>query len=327
MARSKLDDEAGRLSALQRLGVLDTGPEEQFDRIVQLVRSVFDVPIAAVSLIDRRRQWFKAQHGLPIRECDRKSAFCHHTIQQTGPLVVADAISDGRFYDSALVTGAPHIRAYAGVPLTTADGYNVGALCAIDTNPRTFTEAQIAMLADFAGLVADQLELRQIAMSDEVTSALSRRGFLAKAAAELDQVRRTGATASIIVIDIDHFKRVNDSHGHAAGDGVLRVVVARCAGAMRPGDEIGRLGGEEFGVLLPGAARRDASGIAERLRAIVDATPFPIGAETCVPVTISLGVAGAEGRASVDQWLNAADEALYAAKAAGRNRIVFSNAA
>lgn len=327
MASSKLDDEAARLAALHRLAVLDTGPEAQFDRIVQLVRTVFDVPIAAVSLIDRRRQWFKAQRGLAISECDRKSAFCHHTIQQPGPLVVADAVSDGRFCESTLVTGAPHIRAYAGVPLTTADGYNVGALCAIDTNPRTFTEAQIAMLADFAGLVADQLELRQIAMSDEVTSALSRRGFLAKAAAELDLVRHTGAAASVIVIDIDHFKRVNDTHGHAAGDRVLRDVVARCAAAMRPGDEIGRLGGEEFGVLLPGATRQDASGVAERLRAIVDATPFPIGADTCVPVTISLGVAGAEGQVSVDQWLEAADEALYSAKATGRNRIVFSEAA
>lgn len=326
MATIRLQDEPGRIAALRRLNVLDTPPESQFDNIVQLVRNVIGVPIAAVSLVDERRQWFKAQRGMGIDGGPRESAFCNHTIRQEQPLVVSDATTDVRFSASDLVQGAPYIRGYAGVPLTTPDGYNVGALCAIDTNPRTFTPQQIDILVNLAELVCNELELRQIATSDEVTGALSRRGILAKATAELETVARDQSPAAMILIDIDHFKQVNDRHGHPAGDVVLRELVARCARTLRRTDHIGRFGGEEFAVLLPRTTKAEAILAAERLRTAIAGQPFDIGRAVALPITISLGVASADGARSADDWIAAADRALYAAKHAGRNMAVHADA-
>lgn len=326
MATIRLHDEPGRIAALRRLNVLDTPPERQFDHIVQLVRNVIGVPMAAVSLVDERRQWFKAQRGMAIDGGPRESAFCNHTIRQEAPLVVSDATADARFSASDLVQGAPHIRGYAGVPLTTPDGYNVGALCAIDTNPRTFTPQQVEILVNLAELVCNELELRQIATSDEVTGALSRRGFLAKAVAELEIAARDRSPAAMILLDIDHFKQVNDRHGHPAGDIVLRELVARCAMTLRRSDHIGRIGGEEFAVLLPRTTKAEAILAAERLRTAIARKPFAISADVALPITISLGVASAEDRASVDDWLASADRALYAAKHGGRNMAVHADA-
>ena len=114
MSEQQLADDAARLDALQRLQVLDTGPEEPFENIVNLVRTVLAVPIATVTLVDRHRQWFKAQRGLQVEETSRTASFCTHTIQQREPLVVEDAWEDPRFADSPLVLGPPHLRSYAG---------------------------------------------------------------------------------------------------------------------------------------------------------------------------------------------------------------------
>ena len=154
-------NEQNRLAALQRYDVLDTPPEEAFDRIVDLATIIFDVPIALVSLVDRERQWFKACYGLDVRETSREVSFCAHAILSDKVMVVPDAAQDPRFRDNALVTGGPGIRFYAGAPLRTADGHNLGSLCIIDTKPRAaFTAAQQSILAGLAAQVVDELELR-----------------------------------------------------------------------------------------------------------------------------------------------------------------------
>ena len=180
MFDSRLLDEPARLAALDRYGILDTPRAEPFDRITSLVRDVLGVPICAVSLVDRERQWFKSTQGIDVTETPRSMSFCSHTILDPGLLVVPNAIDDHRFTNNPLVTGAPHIRSYAGAPLRTPDGYNVGALCAIDTVPRDFSEAQLGILSSFAVLVVDELELRRVAETDHLTGALSRRGFLTR---------------------------------------------------------------------------------------------------------------------------------------------------
>jgi PAS domain S-box-containing protein len=155
-------DEAARLGALRRYGILDTSPEVGFDRIARLAVRLFDVPIALVTLVDTDRQWFKACYGLDIRETERQESFCAYTILSDEVMVVPDALADARFAESTLVTGAPHIRFYAGAPLITSDGFHLGSLCIIDTRPRTLTEEQHKTLKDFAALVVDELELRQV---------------------------------------------------------------------------------------------------------------------------------------------------------------------
>ena len=315
-------DEDARLAALRRLDVLDTAREVQFDKIVSLVRTLLDVPIAAVTLVDAHRQWFKAEQGLGCQQTPRGGSFCTHTITQSGPLVIADALLDPRVANSPLVWGAPFIRAYAGVPLVTPDGHAVGALCAIDTRPRSFTAMQIEMLKGFAELVVHELELRQIVATDQLTGAMSRRGFLAAVEQELERVHRYGRTAALAVLDVDHFKTVNDRHGHPAGDSVLRELADRCDTVLRTGDAFGRIGGEEFAVLLPETHRAGAELAVERLRESIAGVPFTLCDGEGLTVTASFGIAPAERDPGPEAWLARADACLYRAKQAGRNRWV-----
>ncbi|GAA4426917.1 PAS domain S-box protein [Acidovorax lacteus] len=153
--------ETDRLQALHALQLLDTAPEPAFDALTRLAASVLQVPIAAVSLVDLHRQWFKSQLGLDVSETPRDAAFCAHAILGDGPLVISDAQQDPRFADNPLVTGAPHIRAYAGVPLRTSDGMAIGTLCAIDRRPRQFSPEQLQQLRDLAVLATREVQSRE----------------------------------------------------------------------------------------------------------------------------------------------------------------------
>jgi GAF domain-containing protein len=206
-----LTDEPARLAALQRLAVLDTEPEAPFENVVALIRAVLDVPMAAVSLIDEDRQWFKARIGLELEETPRDISFCTYTIKQRDPLLISDTTKDDRFAANPLVLGDPGIRSYAGIPLRTADGYNIGSLCAIDTKVREFTDAELALLDKFARIVVADLELRRIAGKDQLTGALTRRGFIERVSQEIERHNRYGRPVSLAMIDIDHFKAINDT--------------------------------------------------------------------------------------------------------------------
>jgi sigma-B regulation protein RsbU (phosphoserine phosphatase) len=150
-------DEAERLAELQALEILDTPSEARFDRIVELAARVFRTPIAYVAMIDANRQWLKAGHGVDRSETLRSTSFCSHTILQNGPLVVPDSLLDPRFRDNPLVVGEPYIRFYAGHPLAGPGGRNVGTLCLADRVPRTFTDAEMELLARLAAMVEHEL--------------------------------------------------------------------------------------------------------------------------------------------------------------------------
>ena len=150
-------DEERRLEALHALRVLDTPPEERFDRYTRIAAGLFDVPIAMVSLIDRDRQWFKSRHGFDVAETPRETAFCAHTILDNAVLQVPDALQDERFADNPAVSGQPRVRFYAGAPLAAPDGSRVGSLCLIDGRPRQLDERQLTLLRDLADLVQAEL--------------------------------------------------------------------------------------------------------------------------------------------------------------------------
>ncbi|MBV8260687.1 MAG: PAS domain S-box protein [Paraburkholderia sp.] len=154
-------DEDVRLRALRQLDILDSDPEEAFDRIARLAAFAFAVPIVLISLVDQDRQWFKSHYGLAASETPRSMSFCAHAVLSKRMLVVEDALDDERFLDNPLVTCAPNIRFYAGSPLRLPDAQVVGTLCLIDSKPRSFDAREAAMLADFAQLVERELELRQ----------------------------------------------------------------------------------------------------------------------------------------------------------------------
>jgi diguanylate cyclase (GGDEF)-like protein len=322
LGKVKLGDETGRLAALRRYQVLDTELERPFETVVSLVEDILEVPICAVSLVDADRQWFKAQRGLEVCETKRDIAFCSYAIEQEEPMLVPDATADARFSGNPLVTGEPYLRAYVGVPLVTPDGYQVGTLCAMDTRPRDFSEHDLKVLKKFAKLVVDELELRIQAGSDQLTGVMARGHWVSMVAEEIQRAARNSNLLSIAVFDIDRFKRINDMHGHAIGDQVIRNVIATCKTELRAGSKIGRIGGEEFAVLFTECALDQAVVAAERCRRAIERLTLttPDGDE--LQITASFGVAPLFSYAlSPDELIELADRALYNAKAGGRNRV------
>ena len=155
-----LENEPDRLSALYRYRILDTEAEVEFDDFTQLVSQISGCPIALISLVDQRRQWFKSRVGFSERETPRDMSFCGHAIQGGAVLHVGDTLQDERFYDNPFVTGDPHIRFYVGAPLLTAEGHAIGTLCAFDRVPRTLSQDQISSLQALARQVMRQMDLR-----------------------------------------------------------------------------------------------------------------------------------------------------------------------
>lgn len=161
-------NEAIRLNILRSLHILDTKPEERFDRITRIAKRLFDVPIALVSLIDADRQWFKSCQGLNVCQTSRDISFCGHTILTNSPFVIPDTLLDERFCNNPLVTDGPKIRFYAGAPLTVSSSSNLGTLCILDQVPRTFTDEDQQLLVDLGHIVQQELLAMQLDTLDEL---------------------------------------------------------------------------------------------------------------------------------------------------------------
>lgn len=180
------ENEAQRITALRSLGLLDTLPEERFERITRIAQRLFDVPIASLTLIDANRQWFKSCIGMPGQESPRDIAFCAHAILSDDVLVIPDALDDPRFSDNPLVTGEPHIRFYAGMPLSGPGGFKVGTLCIIDSRPRHFSAADRHTLKDLAAWAENEVN------TVELNSALA---LLRESQAEISRQYREAERA------------------------------------------------------------------------------------------------------------------------------------
>ena len=315
-----LQREVDRLAALDSLDLMDTPRDVGLERVVGLIKTIFSVDIGLVSLIDAHRQWYKACSGLPNDEVPREDTFCRYVLDLEEPIIVPDATKDLRFLQHPAVTGESHIRFYAGVPLKTKDGHTIGTVCAIDRSPKSFGHRDIAILQELAGVAMDRIELLQSASTDGLTDTLTRRAFKQEADQLISLALRHQHDIACIVLDIDHFKRVNDTYGHAAGDAVLRAVAATCKTALRAGDLFGRLGGEEFAVLLPHVGREGALSVAEKVRAVIS-SQMVRGDFGELNVTASLGVSALSiVSKDIETLLAQADAAMYQAKTGGRNR-------
>ncbi len=153
-------NEAPRLAALAATRLMDSPEEEVFDRVTWLASQVTECPMALFTLLSGRRQWFKSRVGVDRRETPREVAFCSHTIMQDGAFVVEDAGADPRFAGNPLVTGAPHIRFYAGYPVLAADGLALGSLCVLDSEPRRLRERELRALRELAAIASDEVRRR-----------------------------------------------------------------------------------------------------------------------------------------------------------------------
>lgn len=330
-------DEADRIQELENLYLLDTPAEERFDRLTRLALKVFDVPITAITLIDRDRSWFKSVQGLSVLESVRDLSFCGHAILTSEPLIVPDTLEDDRFRDNPFVVGDPHIRFYAGCPLSGPKGHHLGVFCVMDRKPRTFSDTDLENLRLMAALAREQLgitridqiyhrllreqgELRTQALVDSLTRLWNRAAILEVLELELRRSAGSGEPVGVAMADLDHFKEINDTHGHPAGDVALLETARRIRSCLRPTDTAGRMGGEEFLIVLPGVDAPRALEIVERIR-LAMAGDMILTPQAALSVTLSLGVGVTpkSGRISCESILSQVDKALYTAKNAGRN--------
>ncbi len=444
-------NEERRLKALAEYHLMDTPPEESFDRLASLASRLFDVPIVLVSLLERDRQFFKAHVGFGVCETSREVSFFAHAIMQNDILIIPDAAKDPRFAMNQLVLGPPFIRFYAGKPLATPTGEKIGTICLIDTKPRRkFSAADRRNLTDLAALIMDRMELRRLDYAKTISQARFENiaatspdaiicsnsegevtfwnrsaerlfGYSADEIvehtsevivpeswrriyyAELDRLRHglklqladrtielsglhkdgtefpaefslstwqegnttsVGAIvrditerrqneerlfrlasldaltdlpnrgawrerlaetlaaekpATVLLLDLDGFKEVNDTLGHSAGDSVLKQVAARLKSTCETAIMVARLGGDEFVVLLPGNDERQANAVATQLISTLTQR-YDFAGQTC-EVGVSIGMAFApQHSARPEELLGAADLALYRAKAGGKGR-------
>lgn len=219
-----MQNEIARLSTLKNLRLLDTLPSENFDRITRLAASIFSLPIAAVSLTDANRQWFKSKVGVEHNEIPRDKAPCANVAENRLPLIVRDLQQDDYYVDSTL--GCAGIRFYAGAPLLTADGYGLGALCVLGTEPREVTDAEMATLGDLAAMVMDQIELTHALGRIEPSSGLPNRYQLMT---DLSDAVTRGETGERIISLLDlaqteQFERLSRVLGPSYLDDVIKTV-------------------------------------------------------------------------------------------------------
>ncbi len=240
-----LYDEAASLQALQRYGILDTPMEPAYDDLAGIAAHVCEAPVALISLLDSHRQWFKASVGLPLRETPLDQSVCRYAVRQPGVFIVPDLAKDARFAHFSIVTQENPLRFYAGAPLVTPDGYALGTLCVLDHRPRHLSQKAQDMLCALARQVIRLLELKRandrqgqmlveleearrqmavLAHTDVLTGLANRRSFTARLLQEQALLRRDGEPACLLMMDIDHFKRVNDVHGHHVGDQALQLL-------------------------------------------------------------------------------------------------------
>ena len=343
--------EASRQAALDAYAIVDTEPEQAFDDIVRLAATLCAVPAAAITLIDRDRLWFKAQIGLDQLELPRARSLCAHAIDAPDrTLVVEDLAADRTFARRRRLGGMPP-RFYAGVPLLSPEGHPLGVVCVMDEVPRTLAPPQLEALELLARQTRHLLELRRHVLEQrrlaaesvafaahlqstredlqrrhddlrreanlDALTGLLNRAALAQLQGDPDAMARLhGAPYVLALLDIDHFKQVNDRYGHLLGDRALRAVADAVSATLRSEDVAVRYGGEEFLLVLPNTRLDAGAEVAERIRGAVLAMALPFA------LTVSIGIADGEPDLDTPEGVfDRADQALYRAKAGGRNRI------
>ena len=260
------EDEEMRLKSLQSLNILDTPPEERFDRIVRMARRMFGVPCAFISLIDSKRQWFKASIGIDFDEISRNDAICAHTILSDKTLIIYDAAADNRFADGPLVLGDTNARFYASCPLTLDNGSRVGTLGIIDDHPRILDDETLKLLRDLAATVEREFSIMQSAITDDLTGIYNRQGFILAANHSLNLCVRQDLPATLAFLDMSEFKSINENFGHKEGDRVLTDIAGHLKSECRPSDIFARVGADEFVALFINAPSDAAEGIMRRFR-------------------------------------------------------------
>lgn len=329
-------DSIARIDAVTLAGRTEAEGDQHLHRIRRLGKKLFDVANCIVVFGDPQSASEVAGSMAEI-----ETAFCYEISASEEPVVMTDASTHRSLGQHRYVAGSPYIRFYASHPVYKPDKSLAGKICLVDYSPRpVFREGEKQSLADLAALVERELELRlmnesQLALEktnknlrrkslvDPLIGTWNRGAIMRILTIEAIRCDKAGIPLSLIVADLDYFKKINDTYGHPAGDAVLVKVASRLRSCIRPQEALGRYGGEEFLIVLPGASHKTAMAVAERMRAAIAAQPESINGVT-LNLTISAGIASTDlfPTATTEDLISKADMALYAAKDAGRNRVI-----
>lgn len=317
---------------------LSAEADQQLLRIRRIGKRLFGVANCVISFADVATNMPESERSLASIE----AAFCLSQPLPNNLVVVSDARAETPLNQHRLVVGAPYIRFYVAHPIYNNDKVVIGSINLIDYLPRTLSEQDRQLLADLARLVERELHLRSMSVTqldlqkknknlrrksliDPLIGTWNRGAIMRILTIEAIRCDKLSIPLSLIVADLDFFKKINDTYGHPAGDTVLVKVASRLRSCIRSQEALGRYGGEEFLIVLPGSSHTTAMAVGERMRQAVATQPEVIG-EATFNLTISAGIASTDlfPSATTEELISRADIALYAAKDAGRNRIVLA---
>jgi len=304
-------DEIARLETLRGLRLLDSESEERFDRLTRLAKRMFGVSISLVTLVDSDRQWFKSIQGLDVSETPRDISFCGHAILGDQVFVVPDAQNDIRFHDNPLVTQPPYIRFYAGCPISFSNGAKLGTLCLIDQQPREFSLEDRQVLKDLATMVEQEIAAIQLATLDELTRISNRRGFIGLANHSLSLCARYKFPVALLIFDLDDFKVINDTLGHAEGDRALVGFTKVMQEVFRDSDVLARLGGDEFAVLLSKADEDSVTVTLARFDQALAEYNRSAGRGYALQCSVGYKISPVDSKVDIESLLSAADRQMY----------------
>lgn len=309
----QMDVECRRLRALERLRILYSEREPAFDALTSLVREVLGADFALITLIDEQHQWIKSGAGTDMRETDRSAAFCDRTIRRPDLLEVSDARDDPRFAANPLVTGAPFLRSYLGCPLTTAEGYRIGAVCVLGLSPRTFSERDRATVRHAATVVMEMFEMRcELEEARPLSSVVDRTRWEALLRVDL---ARSGDLPPVALVGVDAYDPIAQSHGQKAADRVLSHLMDHVADRSPPATRLARLGASVFGAAMPGLSGLEALHVLETVRETAGSVVVDLGSRRTASSTVSIGVIAPSAGETAESLMARADSVLEAARA------------
>lgn len=307
-------NEQARLAGVRSLGILDTPAEERFDRITRLATRLLSAPIALLSFVDQDRLWFKSRQNWEQSEASREASFCAHAIVDDDVLVVRDATADARFEDNPLVTEDPNIRFYAGCAIKSSEGHHLGTLCVIDREPRELSDEDKLLLCDLTRMVELELATIDLALTDELTGLVNRRGYQTIGTQIVELSKRKELELAACFIDLDDMKSINDAYGHEAGDDALKALAGLLQESFRDSDVIARVGGDEFCVLLAGTASAGAAVAETRLHDAIQRYNEESGAPYHLLASIGWAAVAGDAVTNLAALTNLADRAMYEKK-------------
>jgi len=329
-----------KLAQLPESTFFCTPIEERFERLTRLARRALNVPVAAITFLNEEKQWFKSVAGWSVTELPNDQSFCPITLAAGQLTVFEDTHQEPAVRGHPLVTTGPQFRFYAGLPIMDENDNLCGTFCIFDQKPRQLSKLDRATLEDLAALtqreiVGEHLKsvhssltsklgiARRESMMDPLTRLWNRRGASVLIKSALDAAREQGSMVGLAVLDLDNFKRINDTYGHQIGDEVLRKTALRLIQSIRSNDSVCRIGGDEFLLLMKDTNSEIARQTTERVRRNIVDTPIPTR-QGDIGVSTSVGYAVRDGHeeTSVEELISRADKALLKSKSMGRDRVV-----